>query len=336
MLVLPLAKALRIRTGKDYVLYLMAICASGMVTHSLVVPHPGPLAMAGTIGIDLGASIGIGILAGVFPVACGWIASRWINRRIDVPLRETAGAPLEDLEAIVRKPEEELPSFALSILPIILPIALISAASFLNALYGTTGSIPATWAWLAFLGERNVALLIACFVAMGILVRQRKLKLAGITSLIGPPLETAGVIILITSAGGAFGFMLKNAGVGDAIRAAAEGHAVDLVVLSYVVACVIRVAQGSATVAMLTTSAMMLPFIKDSALPFHPIYLFLSIGFGAMICSWMNDSGFWVVSRLSGMTEKETLRSWTVVSSVCSVAGFVETLVLSRLLPFAP
>jgi GntP family gluconate:H+ symporter len=336
MLLLPLAKALRIRTGKDYVLYVMAICASSMVTHSMVVPHPGPVAMAGVLGIDLGASIGIGILAGVFPVACGWVASRWINRRMDLPLRETAGAPLEDLEAIVRKPEEELPPFVLSILPIILPIALISSASFLKAFYGATGDIPPAQAWLAFLGERNVALFIACLVAMGILVRQRKMKLAGITELIGPPLETAGVIILITSAGGAFGFMLKNAGVGEAIRAVAEGHAVDLVVLSYAVACVIRVAQGSATVAMLTTSAMMLPFITDGALPFHPIYLFLSIGFGAMVCSWMNDSGFWVVSRLSGMTEKETLKGWTVVSTVCSVAGFVETLILSRLLPLVP
>ncbi len=232
MLLLPLAKALRIRTGKDYVLYIMAICASSMVTHSMVVPHPGPVAMAGVLGIDLGASIGIGILAGLFPVACGWVASRWINRRMDFPLRETAGAPLEDLEAIVRKPEEELPSFVVSIIPIILPIALISSASFLKAFYGATGDIPPAQAWLAFLGERNVALFIACLVAMGILVRQRKMKLAGITELIGPPLETAGIIILITSAGGAFGFMLKNAGVGDAIRAVAAGHAVDLVVLS--------------------------------------------------------------------------------------------------------
>jgi gluconate:H+ symporter, GntP family len=104
------------------------------------------------------------------------------------------------------------------------------------------------------------------------------------------------------------------------------------------VAAVIRVAQGSATVAMLTTSAMVFPMMdpaSGTALEFHPMYVYLAIGFGAFCCSWMNDSGFWVVSRLGGMTETETLRTWTTELSVMSVFGFVMTLVASKLLPFA-
>jgi GntP family gluconate:H+ symporter len=98
---------------------------------------------------------------------------------------------------------------------------------------------------------------------------------------------------------------------------------------------VIRVAQGSATVAMLTTASIMYPIMSTMGLPFHPMYIFLAIGFGAMFLSWMNDSGFWVVGKLSGFTEKETLKSWSVVLTVNSVAGLVLTFICAKLFPFA-
>src|SRR5690606_30178788 len=118
----------------------------------------------------------------------------------------------------------------------------------------------------------------------------------------------------------------------------AEGYGLNVVILSWAVAAVIRIAQGSATVAMLTTSAMVLPMIDPAAggsIPFHPIYVFLAVGFGAFASSWMNDSGFWVVNRLSGMTETETLRTWTVMLSAVSVFGLILTFLASKLLPFA-
>jgi GntP family gluconate:H+ symporter len=152
--------------------------------------------------------------------------------------------------------------------------------------------------------------------------------------LLGPALETAGVIVFITAAGGAFGGMLRHAGVGEAIRAAAEGRAVNLILLAWTVAVVLKFAQGSATVSVLTTAAMMTGVTQGVALPYHPMYLFLAIGFGGLGISWMNDSGFWVIGRLSGFTERETLRTWTVVAFAMSCAGLVETLLLSRLLPF--
>jgi len=335
MLVLPIARALRLRTGKDYLLYVMAICCAGSVTHSMVAPHPGPLAMAETLRLDLGLTIIAGIVAGLVPALCSWWVAKWLNRRTEVPLRETAGASLTDMAAIIAKREDELPPFSWSILPIILPIALISLASFLGA-FGWKTSHPVVFQWVEFIGNRNVALLIGAGLAMGVLARQRGYTIARICELIGPPFETAGVIILITSAGGAFGLMLKNAGVGEAIKAASAGYAVNYILLSWLVASVIRIAQGSATVAMLTTAAMMLEIIGDgSGLPYHPIYIFLAIGFGAMIFSWMNDSGFWVVSKLSGFTEGETLKSWTVVVTVNAVVGLIVTLAGSWLFPMA-
>jgi GntP family gluconate:H+ symporter len=334
MLLLPLARALRIRTGKDYVLYVMAICSAGVVTHSLIIPHPGPLAMAESLQIDLGISIAAGLLAGIFPVAAAWTATKWLNRRMDIPLRETAGASVQDLQAIIDKPESELPSFFWSILPVILPIVLISAASFFAA-FGLGQRTPGFARFVEFIGNRNTALLCGAAIAVWVLMRQKGISLAAVGQMVGPAFETAGVIILITSAGGAFGLMLKNAGVGEAVRQAAEGREVNLVILSWLVAAVIRVAQGSATVAMLTTAAMVYPIMSTTGLPYHPVYIFMAIGYGAMIFSWMNDSGFWVVGRLSGFTEKETLKTWSVVVTVASVAGLVECLVLSKVLPFA-
>jgi len=331
MLLLPLARAMGIRTGKNYLLYVMAICCSGVVTHSLLAPHPGPLAMADRLGLELGLTIMIGFVAGIFPVFCGWMATKMINQRMQIPLRETPGATIEELKGMGEKPESELPSFFWSIVPVILPILLISAASFFSA-YKVNVSHPTAYAVVEFIGNRNIALLIGAIIAIGVLMRQRGISMARVGELTGPVFGTAGVIILITSAGGAFGYMLRNAGVGEAIKEAAAGREINLIILSWVVAAVIRVAQGSATVAMLTTAAMIHPLMAGG-LPYHDGYIFVAIGFGAMFFSWMNDSGFWVVGKLSGFTEKETLKTWSVVLSVMSVAGLIEAVVMAKLLP---
>jgi len=355
MLMVPLAKALRLRTGRDYMLYLMCICIGGVVTHSLTVPHPGPLAAVDNLRLDAGLSLLIGITVGILPCIFGYFVARWINRRTEVPLRETPGTTLAELKGISSKPENELPSFFWSILPVILPILLITTASFFKIVKGTP-----VQAWFGsaenfegfariayFIGHKNIALGLGTVIALWVLARQRHFTFSKLDQLIGPPLETAGVIILITAAGGAFGGMLRNAGVGDAIGALAKDYSINLIVLAWLTAAVIRIAQGSATVAMLTTSAIVWDMIHPgnevpagqltatigASLGFHPMYLFLSIGFGAFCCSWMNDSGFWVVNRLSGMTEKETLKSWTVMLTVTSVMGLIQVFVLAKLLP---
>jgi GntP family gluconate:H+ symporter len=331
MLLLPLARALRVRTGKDYILYTMAICCGGVVTHSLIVPHPGPLAMAEILKVNVGITIIVGIIIGIFPVLASWHVVKWINRRMDIPLRETAGASIEDLQKNTERPESELPSLFASLVPVLLPILLISLASTFDAVASLKNGNRALYDVVQFAGNRNVALIIGTFFAVLLLLK--RMTLGEVFQRVGPPLETAGMIILITSAGGAFGLMLKNAGVGDAIQAVMEGRNINLILVSWLVAAVIRVAQGSATVAMLTTAAMISPMLTSNALPYHPVYIFCAIGFGAMIFSWMNDSGFWVVGRLSGFTEKETLKTWTVVATVNSIVGLVTTWIASILFP---
>lgn len=357
MLMVPLAKALRLRTGRDYMLYLMCICIGGVVTHSLTVPHPGPLAAVDNLRIDAGISLLVGIAVGLLPCVCGYFVARALNRRAQVPLRDTPGTTLEELQGISAKPEHELPSFFWSILPVVLPIGLITLSSFFKIVKGTTvegwfgsaDSFNSIARFAFFIGHKNIALSIGTVIAIGVLMRQRGFTFSSLDKLLGPPLETAGVIILITAAGGAFGGMLRAAGVGEAVGALAKSYSIHLIVLAWLTAAVIRIAQGSATVAMLTTSAIVWDMVNPGAgvaadrlmstiaatHGYHPIYLFLAIAFGSFCCSWMNDSGFWVVSRLSGMTERETLRSWTVMLTVTSIFGLLQTLLLCKLFPLA-
>jgi len=122
--------------------------------------------------------------------------------------------------------------------------------------------------------------------------------------------------------------------VGEAIEGLAEKFSLNYILLAWVATAVVRIAQGSATVAMITGVGLMSAVIGDgSGLPYHPLYVFLAIGFGSITLSWMNDSGFWVVQRLSGFTEKETLRTWTVLLTAIAIVGLIEILVFSKILP---
>jgi GntP family gluconate:H+ symporter len=328
MLLLPIARALALRTRRNYVLYILAICSGGVITHGLVIPHPGPLAMAGIMKIDAGQTIIAALLVGCIPLAASWFLIKRIDAKYGMPVPGNQADT-----AAMDRPESELPPFWMAILPVVLPILLISAASTVKAIKGFALQHPSASTAIEFLGNRNTALLIGAGFAIALVMRQRKISFATVSELIGPPFETAGVIILITSAGGSFGLMLKNAGVGQAIRAAAAGHETNYILLAWLVSSVLRIAQGSTTVALLTTAAMVQPMLASATLPYHPIYVFLAIGFGGMILSWMNDSGFWVIGRLSGFNDKQTFRTWTVVLTFNSIVGLLATLLLSKILP---
>jgi GntP family gluconate:H+ symporter len=167
------------------------------------------------------------------------------------------------------------------------------------------------------------------------LARQKKWNIRQLEKVMERPLEIAGLIILITGAGGAFGAMIRNTGIGETIQQlASKGFEINLIVLAWIISATMKIAQGSSTVAMITTSGIMVSLLEATgALPYHPVYILIAIGFGSLTVSWMNDSGFWVVGKLSGFTEKETLRSWTVTLLLMSVAGLIQALLLSYLIP---
>jgi gluconate:H+ symporter, GntP family len=342
-LLVPLAKALRVRTGRDYAVYVMSICVGAGLTHSLVAPTPGPLIMAGNLHLDLGASILAGLVASLLPaVLVGWFFCRWWAARLDIPFRETPDLPQAELRAIAEKPDAELPGFLVSLLPILLPVLLISGATVTSTLSdaslaaGGPGLNPTWLAWAQFLGDRNAALIIAMFAAMALLLRQKATTLAGLARSFEPAVASASVIILITAAGGAFGAMIRLIGIGDAIRAQVGASATGtvLILLAFGISSLMKISQGSTTVAVITASAIMFGVIEGLPLPYHPIYLFLAIGFGGMVFSWMNDSGFWIVGRMAGFNERETLKTWSLGFGLAGVVGLAQVLLFSQFLPF--
>ena len=346
-LLIPLARALSLRTGKHYTFYVMAMAGAGAITHSLVPPTPGPLFIAKELDIELGFAMMFGLVASILPAYLVLKMASWFDRKYNLPMREASGASNEQLKQIVEKKDEELPGLLLSSLPIALPVLLISLVSILGFCkklsseqgYLNSESFAGIFPYLEFLGNSNVAMTLAAGFAILGLVRQMAAKqekdlAAKLGKTLQDPLSTAGVILLITGAGGAFGAMIRMSGVGDSVGAIAEEFDISYVLLAWGVTAFIRIAQGSATVSMITGVGLMAAVIGDGdALGYHKAYVFLAIGFGSITLSWMNDSGFWVVQRLSGFTEKETLKTWSVLLTAISLLGLVICLLGSALLP---
>lgn len=331
MLLLPLARTLSLRTKKHYLLYVLVICAGGAISNGLIPPAPGPLFVSESLKIDLGVAILGGIAFGILPALGAYAVALWMNRRMVVPVRELPGSRLESLSALAARPESELPGLLASVSPVVVPVALIASGSFLSLFRAQVS--PEVAQFITFLGNKNIALFIAGILALALLAHQKRTGWRDVGKVLGPPLETAGVIILIVSAGGAYGAMIKNSGVGDAIRTFAGGNTTHYVLLAWVISASIRVVQGSATVATITAVGIMQSVAGSEGYGVHPIYIMVAIGFGSKFLNWMNDSGFWVVNRFSGLTQGELLRSWSILISVVSLLGLCEVLLVARFFP---
>ncbi len=319
-LLIPLARSLGLRTGKHYVLYVTAMAGGAAISHSLVPPTPGPLIMAEALEIDLGITILAGLAASLIPaLAVMWFANR-VDKQLELPVKDVGEHPVPESSQLA----SDLPPLGISVLPILMPVVLISLVSVLNL---TAAGVPPL---IDFLGNKNMAMSVGTIIALWLWARQRGLKMGDITLAIGDGLQIAGVIILITSAGGAFGAMIKHSGIGEAIQYATADFDINYIVLAWIIAAVMKIAQGSGTVSMITTASIMAGILTGAdPLGYPPILILLSIGFGSLTISWMNDSGFWVVAKLSGFSQKETLKTWTKLLVVISVVGFIELLILS-------
>jgi GntP family gluconate:H+ symporter len=329
-LMIPLAKAMAARTGRHYALYVMSVGSGASIAHSLVPPTPGPLFVADRLGVDIGVMMIAGGVIGGVATAAGMVYAYWCDRRWPVPLRETTEASLADLQALTQRPDSDLPPLWLSLLPILLPVVLIGGASAI----GTAPWAPATLTWiLRSLGERNIALALATGIALLTLTRQLNGDRKRLGSLIHSALSSGGLIVLITAAGGSFGAMLQASGIGDRIAGLAAVHALPILPLAFFTTALVRTAQGSATVAMFTAVGMLTSLADPAVLGFHPVYLALAIGFGSKPFSWMNDSGFWVITRMSGWKPAETMRNFSVLISIDAVIGLMVTMIAARLVP---
>jgi GntP family gluconate:H+ symporter len=329
LLLIPLARAMATRTGKNYLLYVLAIAVGTTMTHSLVPPTPGPLFAANALKVDLGTMMIAGLILSAFTASFGLAYAWWANRRWPTPVRsasdDTAAAPV----SIAERPEHELPPFWLAIAPIVLPVVLISARTVADM----TTFPPALNRVIGTIGHPNIALAIAAAVALATVALQAGADRKALRGTVQAALADAGTIILITAAGGVFGGILQETGIGERIQGLARDYRIGVLPLAFLVTALIRTAQGSATVAMVTSVGILSAFAAPETLGFHPVYLALTIGCASKIIPWMNDSGFWVVSKTSGLNERETLRTMSVMFSLMGVAGFLIILIAARLFP---
>lgn len=344
-LMVPLARSLRRRVGKDYVLFLLAILAGGSIAHSLVPPTPGPLQVAEIIGVEIGTMLIAGLAIGSCTSVLSLAAARVINRLVDVPLRadefgeggdeglDEAGAEdgsrrlpgSAEAGADVRRPP-----IAAALLPIVIPVALISAASVVSYLIDSGSLAPGPAARrLLQLGDKNIAIGIGCGFAFALV---RYCPADKRRTLVTRSLASAGNIILITAAGGAFGAMLRQAGIAEAVsELTRDVPGLLLLPVAFAVTAAIRTLQGSATVAMITAAGVLQGFVE--ALPFHPVYLAMAIGAGSKPVSWMTDSAFWVITKMSGMTEAEGLRVISPMSTAMGLAALAVTMIFAAVYP---
>jgi GntP family gluconate:H+ symporter len=326
-LLVPLAKAMRLRTGRDYLLYILAIVTGGTMTHSLVPPTPGPLFVANALGVAVGHMILVGCCISAIAAISGYTWGQFANRRWPVPLRATPELAAQ-LESISAQDTRDLPPLALSLAPILIPVVLIT----LNTGYLARADAVGIWKALRWITEQNIVLILAAALSLVMLWRRRRQTM---TEAVDESILSAGSIILITAAGGAFGAVLQQSGIGPWMQNAVATYSLPVIPLAWLLTVTMRTALGSATVAMITAAGALGGLASAATLGYHPVWLAIAIGCGSKPIWWMNDSGFWVVSKMGGLTEEESLRVLTPLSVVNGTVGLIATALGAWFFPMA-
>jgi GntP family gluconate:H+ symporter len=332
-LLIPLAKALYRQTRQHYMLYVLAVVVGATMAHSLVPPTPGPLFVAEELGVNLGLTMLCGLVIGSICAVVGYGYAIWLDWRLPgtCPTDEEVEKRSESTPPIVK-----LPALWLALLPILMPVVLLGTVGVLDFLQWR-----APYAWvnqtIDFVGDKNVALSISALIALVMLYRSKQDAVAAQQS-IQKALSNAGIVILITAAGGAFGQMIRQTDIASQLAQwiPSSGSAFALLAIAFLTTALVRVAQGSATVAMITAIGIIGPVAATMDLPFHPVYLVMAIGCGSKPLPWMNDSGFWVVGKMSGLTPGETFRGFSLMLTLMGLTGLLVTLAAAWLVPLAP
>ncbi|WP_411120679.1 GntP family permease [Streptomyces sp. x-19] len=332
----PLVYAAARKSGKSVVLYAMPLLAGLSMTHAFLPPHPGPVAAAGLFKVDLGWVILMGVVCGVPAVLAAWGYAAWIGKRLFVPVPQDMAEAAEEARAAVAAEQaasgsapRERPVALATVLAIIgTPLVLILLATFSSiALAPSTGRSV-----IEFFGHPFVALTLALLLAYYLLGVRRGWSRKSLETVSTASLKPVGNILLVVGAGGIFGAVLKGSGVAAALSDTFHHVGLPVIVLAYLLSLVLRVAQGSATVAIVTTAGIVLPLVEAQGLSqAHLALVIMAISAGSIFASHVNDGGFWMVSKYFGISERDTLKSWTVLESVLSLAGFAVAAVVSLL-----
>lgn len=320
VVMLPILFTVARRLGGGILRYGLPVAGAFSVMHIFVPPHPGPVAATELLGADVGLVVLLGLVIAI-PTwyLTSYLFGIWVGKKIVLPVRDIlSGGPQAEHD-------ENPPAARTVILLLLLPLLLI----FLNTGLDTAraaGWVDGEAEWFGFaraIGSTPVALLITVFVAIYVLGIRRGRGPDVVEKLIDSALGPVCAIILITGAGGMFGGVLRASGIGDALSDALGDLGLPVIVAAYFISAALRVAQGSATVALITAAGLVQPAVMLG--DFNAVELaaiVLALAAGSVFASHVNDSGFWLVGRFLGMDVKTTLKTWTVMQTLISLMGF--------------
>jgi len=325
IILVPMLFALAKGSNKSLLYLAIPLLAGLAVTHAFLPPTPGPVATSEILGADLGLVALFGFIIGI-PVAiiAGPVFGKYISGKIHLEVPRT-------FEISENKDLKEMPPFWQVISIVIVPIVLIIVNTVSGLWAASRGMENVFWVeLLSFIGHPIIALLIATFLAIYIMGIRRGFTGDTILQLSTKSLAPTGMIILVAGSGGVLKQFLIESGIGVQLAESMSQSAMPPIALAYFLALLIRVSQGSATIAMITAAGIMAPWLSSfgRSEP-EKALLVIAIASGATTASHVNDSGFWLVGKYLGMTEKQTLQSWTVMGTIISVLGFSLALTLS-------
>ena len=320
IILIPLAFSIAKKTGKSAMYYLMPLLTGLAVGHTFIPPTPGPVLVASMLGVDLGTVIAAGICIGLTAmILVGLVFGRWCGAKFDVPVpRSFTETPPVD--------ESKMPSFAVVIAIILIPLFLI----LLNTVSSIVPFLEPLKDVFTFIGTPFVALTIATIAAMIFLGLKHGYSLKELEKIMTASLAPTGLIMLVTAGGGVMRYMLQDSGLGEIIGKVVADSPFPLVIVSFFVAALVRIAIGSATVAMTMAAGIVAAMPETAELSqLYRTAMVSAIAGGATVCSHVNDSGFWLVRSLAGIDEKTTFRTWTIMETLVGLTGMAGALVLS-------
>lgn len=320
IILIPLAFSLAKKTKRSSLFYAVPLLAGLAVGHAFIPPTPGPVLVATMLDVDLGIVIVIGVLCGfVAMVVSGPVWGAICGKKYYVPVPEHI-ANQEEFD------ESKLPGFGTVVGIILIPLVLIVLKSIAGVVPAMAGVEPV----LSFLGQPFMALLLATLAAMYLLGTKHGYTLPELEKIMTKSLEPTGLILLVTACGGVLRYMLQYSGLGDVIGNAVSSANLPIVLIAFVVAALVRICVGSATVAMTMAAGIIaaLPGIADLS-PLYLACVVMAVAGGATVCSHFNDSGFWLVKSLVGLDEKTTLKTWTIMETLVGGTGFIVALIIS-------
>ncbi|WMT43196.1 GntP family permease [Paenibacillus sp. D2_2] len=327
VLLIPIIFAIS-RELKVSILYLgIPMGAALSVTHGFLPPHPGPTAIAGELGANLGHVLLYGFIVAVPTVILAGPLFTKLAKKL-VPQAFTKTGDIRSLGEQKVFKLEETPGFGISVFTALLPVILMSIGTFITLMQKTIGfKENALLKGIEFIGNADVSMLISLLVAVYTMGLARKIPIKNVMESCVSAISNIGMMLLIIGGGGAFKQVLIDGGVGDYVAELFQGSSLSPILLAWIIAAILRISLGSATVAALTTTGLVLPMLGQTDV--NLALVVLATGAGSVIASHVNDAGFWMFKEYFGLSMKETFATWTLLETIISVAGLGFILLLS-------